>query len=80
LVDLPENTMLLPNCALRGEGTSFYYLKPSQFIKINRNYLTQVEQAILDLGFKYDEITTWTTDAFFRETPKRVTQFRQLGG
>ena len=71
--------MLLPNCAIRGEGTSFYYLKPSQFIRINRNYLSQVEEAILDLGFKYDEIVTWTTDAFFRETPKRVTQFRKLG-
>ena len=66
LVDLPENTMLLPSRAIRGEGTSFYYLKPSQFIKINRNYLTQVEKAILNLGFKYDEITTWTTDGFFQ--------------
>ena len=79
LVDLPENTMLLPSRAIRGEGTSFYYLKPSQFIKINRNYLTQVEKAILNLGFKYDEITTWTTDGFFRETSKKVAQFRQLG-
>lgn len=79
LNDLPENTMLIPTKAIRGEGTSFYYLKPSQFVELEHAYLSQVERAISELGYKYDEITTWTTDGFFRETPKKVAQFRQLG-
>lgn len=79
LNDLPENTMLVPTKAIRGEGTSFYYLKPSQFVELEPAYLSQVERAISELGYKYNEIITWTTDGFFRETPKKVVQFRQLG-
>ena len=79
LNDLPENTMLVPTKAIRGEGTSFYYLKPSQFVELEPAYLSQVERAISELGYKYNEIITWTTDGFFRETPKKVAQFRQLG-
>lgn len=79
LIDLPENTMLIPTRAVRDEGTSFHYLKPSQFVELKSTFLTQVEQQLNDLGCQYDEITTWTTDAFFRETRKKVTEFRQLG-
>lgn len=71
--------MLVPTKAIRGEGTSFYYLKPSQFIELEAAYLSQVERAISELGYKYNEIIAWTTDGFFRETPKKVAQFRQLG-
>ena len=79
LNDLPENTMLVPTKAIRGEGTSFYYLKPSQFVELEPAYLSQVERVISELGYKYNQIITWTTDGFFRETPKKVAQFRQLG-
>ena len=42
-------------------------------------FLNQVEGILSELSLKYDEITTWTTDGFFRETPKKVAQFRRLG-
>lgn len=79
LNDLPENTMLLPKRAIRGEGTSFYYLEPGKFVDLDSKYLAEIEDKISKLGLKYDEIVTWTTDGFFRETPKKVSQFRQLG-
>ena len=79
LTDLPENEMLLVKHAIRDEGTSFHYMEPGQFIDLNQNFLKQVEDALATLNLKYDEITTWTTDGFFRETPKRVKQFRELG-
>lgn len=79
LADLPENTMLLPRRAIRDEGTSFHYAEPSQFIELNSQFLTKVEEQLNKLNLKYDEVTTWTTDGFFRETPKKVAQFRQLG-
>ena len=52
LNDLPENTMLVPTKAIRGEGTSFYYLKPSQFVELEPAYLSQVERVISELGYK----------------------------
>ena len=79
LDNLPENTMFVPQEAIRGEGTSFYYKEPSKIIALDKNFVRRVENEIKNLGFQYDEITTWTTDGFFRETPKKVAQFRQLG-
>lgn len=78
LIDLPENEMFLPVKAIRGEGTSFYYQEPGQFIDMKSNYLNEIEKIITDMKLDYDEITTWTTDGFFRETPKKVEQFRKL--
>lgn len=30
-------------------------------------------------NFKVKEVTTWTTDGFYRETPAKVKQFKELG-
>ncbi|MCR5749584.1 MAG: nucleoside phosphorylase [Lactobacillus sp.] len=79
LIDLPENEMFLPVKAIRGEGTSFYYQEPGQFIDMKSDYLDEIEKAIKNMKIDYKEITTWTTDGFFRETPKKVKQFRELG-
>lgn len=72
LIDLPENEMFLPARAIRGEGTSFYYQEPGQFIDMKSDYLNEIEKIITDMKLDCDEITTWTTDGFFRETPDRV--------
>ena len=79
LVDLPENAMFLPTRAIRDEGTSFHYMEPGQFIDLNIQFIKKVEAQLDKLDLEYDEITTWTTDGFFRETPKKVAYFRQLG-
>ncbi|GAA3635460.1 nucleoside phosphorylase [Lactobacillus hamsteri] len=79
LEDLPENAMLIPTRAIRDEGTSFHYMGPGRYIDLKSEYLSEVEKAVNEFGLEYDEITTWTTDGFFRETPKKVAQFRQLG-
>lgn len=79
LNDLPENEMFLVKRAIRDEGTSFHYMEPGQFVDLDRDFFKQVEKALSELNLDYDEITTWTTDGFFRETPKKVAQFKQLG-
>lgn len=79
LIDLPENEMFLPVKAIRGEGTSFYYKEPGQFIDLRSEYLDRIKKAIKDLQLDHEEVTTWTTDGFFRETVKRVKQFKELG-
>lgn len=79
LIDLPENAMFLPTQAIRDEGTSFHYMEPGQFIDLNTQFIKKVEAQLDRLDLEYDEITTWMTDGFFRETPKKVAYFRQLG-
>ncbi|WP_125605798.1 nucleoside phosphorylase [Lapidilactobacillus bayanensis] len=79
LEDLPENTMLVPTRAIRDEGTSFHYVEPGRLINLESAFLTRIEKEIVNLGMTSDEIITWTTDGFFRETSEKVTQFRKLG-
>ncbi|WP_281829053.1 MULTISPECIES: nucleoside phosphorylase [Lactobacillus] len=79
LVDLPENTLLIPTRAIRDEGTSFHYAATGNIINLQLDFIKKIEKGVHKLNFKFDEITTWTTDGFFRETPKKVAQFKQLG-
>ena len=79
LDNLPENTMFVPQEAIRGEGTSFYYKESSKIIALDKNFVRRVENEIKNLGFQYEKVTTWTTDGFFRETPNQVLQAKKLG-
>ena len=72
LQDLPENTFLVPVKALRDEGTSYHYMKPSRFIDINATALSAIEAALKEHGLAYTEVTTWSTDGFYRETKAKV--------
>lgn len=79
LKSLPENAMFIPIKAIRDEGMSFHYKEPGQFIDLKSKFLAKVEERIRDLEYTYDEIITWTTDGFFRETAKKAAQFKKLG-
>ncbi|MBI0121621.1 nucleoside phosphorylase [Lactobacillus sp. M0398] len=79
LVDLPENYFLVPTRAIRDEGTSFHYMKPGTYIDLKSEFLTKTKKLLSQEGFKVEEVTTWTTDGFFRETVKKVKQAKELG-
>ena len=72
LVDIPENNFLIPKLALRDEGASYHYLKPSRFVDINKNVLKVIETTLREHNLKYREVITWTTDGFYRETKDLV--------
>lgn len=72
LQDLPENTFLVPVKALRDEGTSYHYMKPSRFIDINTTALSAIEATLTEHSLPYTEVITWSTDGFFRETKAKV--------
>lgn len=72
LIDMPESTFLVPTKALRDEGTSFHYVKPSRYIDLNPIAITAIEVLFRKRGLKYEEVMTWTTDGFFRETKDLV--------
>lgn len=70
---------MIPNKAIRDEGTSFHYLSSSQLVDLNSDYLNQVKDQLKKMKIGYKEIITWTTDGFFRETPQKVALARNLG-
>lgn len=75
----PESTFLVPYRALRDEGTSYHYAPPSRFIQISEQARKAIEEAILEHGLKVQEVTTWSTDGFFRETKEKV-EYRKSEG
>lgn len=72
LIDMPESTFLIPTKALRDEGTSFHYVKPSRYININSIAISAIENLFRERCLKYEEVMTWTTDGFYRETKDLV--------
>lgn len=79
LEKFPESTFLVPNKALRDEGTSYHYAAPSRFIEISVKARKAIEETIIDHGMKYQEVITWSTDGFFRETKEKVEYRRNEG-
>ena len=79
LCDIAEDTFLVPSRALRDEGTSYHYLPPSRFVDISEKARKAIEKTLLAHGLPYMEVTTWTTDGFFRETRDKTAYRRSEG-
>ena len=79
LIDIPENTFLVPTKALRDEGTSYHYLPPSRYVELCPIALKAIEQTLKKHDYSYVECLTWTTDGFFRET-KDLVEYRRSEG
>lgn len=79
LEHFPESTFLVPCKALRDEGTSYHYAPPSRFMNINDKARKAIEETVSEHGMKYQEVITWSTDGFFRETKEKVAYRKSEG-
>lgn len=79
LADIPAGDVILPVTALRDEGASYHYLPPSRDIDLNTEMISVIKKTLDDNNVPYLECKTWTTDAFFRETPDMITYRREEG-
>jgi uridine phosphorylase len=71
--------VLVPTGAVRDEGTSYHYAPPDAAVAPHPRALAAIDQVLTDAGVPHDRGTTWTTDAFFRETPAKVARRREQG-
>jgi len=71
--------IIIPNCAIRDEGTSYHYLEPSREVYVNKVGIEAIERVLERHNCKYIVAKTWTTDAFFRETVGKVNQRKSEG-
>ena len=79
LVPHEVGEFLVPTKALRDEGTSYHYLPASRWVETDPAVRAAIEGAVTARGLRYRECPTWTTDAFFRETPGVVASRRAEG-
>ena len=71
--------IIVPTMAIRDEGTSYHYAKPSDTIPLNKKYREEFFEVLKECGYPYIEGATWTTDACYRETREKVLRRKQQG-
>lgn len=70
---------ILVHHALRGEGTSFAYLPPDDFVAGDPELLSVVSTELRQAGIDTVGGSTWTTDAPFRETQRAIAVAQAAG-
>ena len=77
--ELAVGHLVIPVSAVRDEGTSYHYIKPSREIIANERIVKVIENTLLEKNVPYIKAKTWTTDAFYRETPQKILQRKEEG-
>jgi uridine phosphorylase len=71
--------LVVCNRAIRDEGTSYHYLKPSKYAHASAEMTGRIKRALDEAGKKYIVGTSWTTDAPYRETVAEARQYQKEG-
>ena len=75
----PRAGVIIPTRAIRDEGTSYHYAPANDYIDVNKKYIPEFIQVLEECGYPYVMGTTWTTDAFYRETRGKVAKRKEMG-
>ncbi len=76
---ISDLAIIIPNAAIRDEGTSYHYLKASDEVSVNPKYKKEFIEILNKHNYSYVEGKTWTTDAIYRETRKKVLKRKEQG-
>lgn len=77
--DIPVGGLIIPDRAVRDEGTSYHYLPPSREVKGNPHAIKAIEETLSAHEIPYQIGKTWTTDGIYRETRKKVNSRKAEG-
>lgn len=76
---LKRGSVVIPEAAVRDEGTSYHYYPPSRVIEMDRSVVNKLEAILVKHSINYEIGKAWTTDGFFWETKSKVTQRAEEG-
>lgn len=71
--------IIIPTRAIRDEGTSYHYAPVADYIEVNKKYVELFQTVLENHGYPYVSGTTWTTDAFYRETRGKIAKRKEMG-
>ncbi len=71
--------ILVVDGAIRDEGFSYHYIKPSKYIYTDKNVTDKIVRYLKENDISYLQGLVWTTDAIFRETADRIAQRKEEG-
>lgn len=76
---IEDCSIIIPNSAVRDEGTSYHYAPASDEIEVNQKHMIVFTKMLDELHVKYTVGKTWTTDAFYRETADKIKRRKEWG-
>ena len=76
---IDDCAIIIPNSAMRDEGTSYHYAPASDEIPVNEKYMSVFTGMLDELQIKYTVGKTWTTDAIYRETADKIKRRKEQG-
>jgi purine-nucleoside phosphorylase len=79
LIEIPAETLIIPNEAIRDEGTSYHYLSPFAKAVPSLRLKEKLKKSCKKYNVSFIEGKVWSTDGFYRETPSRIKKFRNEG-
>lgn len=77
--DIEVGQILVVEGAIRDEGFSYHYLKPSRYVYNNKDVIEKIIARLEEKKISYIKGLTWTTDAVFRETTDRIERRKAEG-
>ena len=76
---IEDCSIIIPDKAVRDEGTSYHYAQASDEIDVNVKYTEEFIGILKDFGCSYTKGKVWTTDAFYRETREKMKVRKEQG-
>jgi uridine phosphorylase len=77
--ELTRGAVVIPQSAVRDEGTSFHYCLPSRTIEMEPQVVRKLEAVLKKHKVPYEIGKTWTTDAIYRETKSKIDRRKSEG-
>lgn len=77
--EIDDLAIIIPNSAVRDEGTSYHYIKSSREIEVNPKYQEKFIKLLKEHNYSYIVGKVWTTDAPYRETRNKVLKRKEEG-
>ena len=77
--DIPRWRIIVPNKAIRDEGTSYHYEKPAPYSFPDSRLSWLIKEVLKERRLRFVEGAVWTTDAFYRETSRKREAFMRGG-
>lgn len=76
---IEDCSIIIPDTAIRDEGTSYHYAEAAEEIRVNDKYIRKLKELLDELQVKYTVGKVWTTDAFYRETKDKLNRRKAQG-
>lgn len=76
---IKDCSVIIPDRAVRDEGTSYHYALPSEEIAVNPRYIEEFTEILDGHDCHYTVGKVWTTDAMYRETREKVKRRKESG-